>query len=182
MNGYWVLRAAFKDIAGYVFHGRQLLPDSAPRRARRGPRRERRQPKRASAAVFDARGLRGRHYRGRVDFRRVRRRRERERTLHRLLSQAHLFWQQAFANPAFSDAIRKHHGKAVLGGLREHITHVLSAKQMSDGEGRAVDRLTSFAAVSALGANMLVMMFPPRFSRRPATRLDKRKPAFMRVF
>ena len=97
-------------------------------------------------------------------------------------SQAHLFWQQAFADPAFSDAIRKHHGKAVLGDLREHITHVLSAKQMSDGEGRAVDRLTSFAAVSALGANMLVMMFPPRFPRRPATRLDKRKPAFMRVF
>ena len=56
------------------------------------------------------------------------------------------------------------------------------AKQMSDGEGRAVDSLTSFAAVSALGANMLVMMFPPRFPRRPATRLDKRKPAFMRVF
>ena len=97
-------------------------------------------------------------------------------------SQAHLFWQQAFADPAFSDAIRKHHGKAVLGDLREHISHVLSAKQMSDGEGRAVDRLTSFAAVSALGANMLVMMFPPRFPRRPATRLDKRKPAFMRVF
>lgn len=72
--------------------------------------------------------------------------------------------------------------QAVLGDLREHISHVLSAKQMSDGEGRAIDSLTSFAAVSALGANMLVMMFPPRFPRRPATRLDKRKPAFMRVF
>ena len=73
-------------------------------------------------------------------------------------SQAHLFWQQAFADPEFSDVIRKHHGKAVLNDFREHVTTILAPEQLDYGNFEAVNKLTSFAAISALGGNTLVML------------------------
>lgn len=73
-------------------------------------------------------------------------------------SQSHLFWQQAFADPKFSDVIRKHHGKAVLNDFREHVTNILSPEQLNFGNVEIVNRFTSLAAISALGANTLVML------------------------
>jgi len=73
-------------------------------------------------------------------------------------SQAHLFWQQAFADPEFSDVIRKHHGKAVLKDFREHVTTILAPEQLDYGNFEIVNRFTSLAAISALGANTLVML------------------------
>lgn len=73
-------------------------------------------------------------------------------------SQAHLFWQQAFSDPEFSDVIRKHHGKAVLNDFREHVTTILAPEQLDSGDFKAVNKLTSFAAISALGGNTLVML------------------------
>ena len=73
-------------------------------------------------------------------------------------SQMHLFWQQAFADPAFSDAIRRHHGEAVLNDLREHVTHILAPETINYAKNRMADRLIAMTAVSALGFNTLVML------------------------
>ncbi len=64
---------------------------------------------------------------------------------------------QMFGDAKFIDAIEKYAGKPALNQLREHATHIISNKTLTDKDG-TVEKMIAAASITALGGNLIVML------------------------